>query len=117
MKRCTLVAVASLFASSALLAQSPKLHARLDWSIRAHNAPGRDVAFSPDARILASAGVDSVVRLWSVADKKLIATLRHPIGVTAIVFTPDGKSLVTGAYDGTVRVWNLDSRSLVRSLR
>ncbi len=117
MKRCILALAASLFGSSTLLAQSPTLHARLYWSIRAHNAPGRDVAFSPDSRIVATAGVDSVVRLWSIANKKLIATLHHPIGVTAIAFTPDGKSLVTGSYDATVRIWNLDSRSIVRSLR
>ncbi len=109
--------VTSLFVSSTLLAQSPTIHAHLDWSIQAHHAPGRDVAISPDSRIIATAGVDSVVRLWTLPDKKLIATLRHPIGVTAIAFTPDGKSIVTGSYDATVRIWNLESRSIVRSLK
>jgi WD40 repeat protein len=115
--RAATLAVTSVIASNTLVAQSPTLRARLVWSTRAHNAPGRDVAFSPDSRIIASAGVDSVVRLWNVSDKKLIATLRHPIGVTAIVFTPDGKSIVTGAYDAMVRIWNLDTRSVVRTLR
>src|SRR4051794_107856 len=117
MMRRTIALLTTVIASHPLAAQSSTLHAQLDWSIRAHSAPGRDVAFSPDSRIIASAGVDSVVRLWNVSNKKLIATLPHPIGVTAIAFTPDGKSIVSGAYDGMVRIWNLDTRSVVRTLR
>jgi WD40 repeat protein len=97
-------------------AQTPTLHARLARSLPSHNAPGRDVAFSPDSKILASAGVDSVVRLWSVPDGKLIGTLRHPIGVTVIAFAPDGRSLVTGSYDAIIRVWRLDDRTVVKTL-
>lgn len=86
-------AVAALFASQYASAQARPLHATLERSLPSHSAPGRDVAFSPDSKILASAGVDSVVKLWSVPDGKLIAALRHPMGVTAIAFSPDGKFL------------------------
>lgn len=97
-------------------AQTPTLKATLHHTFKAHSAPPRQLAFSPDSKILATSGVDSVVKLWSLADGKLIRALIHPEGVTSIAFSRDGQWLVSGSYDSMVRVWRVRDGALQQPL-
>lgn len=81
-----------------------------------HADEGRQIAFSPDAQIIATSSIDHTVKLWRVADGKVVRTLVHPQGVTSIAFSSDGKSLVSGSYDRIVRVWRAADGSLLRAL-
>ena len=64
--------------------------------------------FSPDGRLLASAGEDGVVQLWGVAKGEAVARLVHHHGAARSVrFSPDGRFLASGGDDGSVRLWEL----------
>jgi hypothetical protein len=64
--------------------------------------------FSPDGSLLALAGRDDIIRIWSVQDRKLVGTLKMP-AVYSLAFSKDGKLLAAGALTvpGEVRLWRV----------
>ncbi len=75
------------------------------------------IAISPDGRMIATGGVNGLVRLWSTTGG-LSRTLRvHTDEVTALVFSRDGMTLMSGSKDrsvrsmdvisGAVKIWGL----------
>jgi WD40 repeat protein/serine/threonine protein kinase len=67
------------------------------------------VAVSADGRTALSAGMDGVVRMWDLADGKMLKELKgHTNVVDAVNFSPDGKRAVSGSKDKTARVWDLE---------
>jgi len=88
------------------------------WSIKdAHQGLLRDVAISPDGKLLATVGSDRAVRLWNAADGSPIRQLDgHKADVYRCAFHPDGKSLVSGDLLGVVKHWDLASGQFVRDL-
>ncbi len=68
------------------------------------------VAFSPDARILASGSKDTFLKLWDAKSGQLLKTLTGHTGrVESLAFSPDGKLLATGGGGGdtTVKLWDM----------
>jgi WD40 repeat protein len=69
-------------------------------------------AFSPDARVLASASDD--LSLWDVSSGQLLTAVPQPSWVTALAFRADPTFLATGHDDGLVRLWDAAGHHLVR---
>lgn len=63
--------------------------------------------YSPDGRLLASAGADGTVRVWDPSGRKPPRVLSgHESGVVAVRFSPDGRRLYSASGDKTIRVWD-----------
>jgi WD40 repeat protein len=73
--------------------------------------------FSSDSSRLVTASEDGEVRIWSVADWKLLRTLSgHKGPVRWAEFSPDSRWVVSGGEDQTVRVWSADDGRAVQTL-
>lgn len=77
----------------------------------------RDLAISPDGKLLATCGNEPVVRVFSTSDGKLVHELHgHQQPVMSVAFAPGGKSLVSGDLFGNIRDWNLEDGQCRRQL-
>ncbi len=66
---------------------------------------------------VASGADDNTVKVWSVADAKLIATLYGHMGdVSAVAPIPGDEILASASQDGHVRIWSLADNRLLRDL-
>jgi WD40 repeat protein len=73
---------------------------RLRFDFVGHVGSVNDVAFAPEGRTVATAGLDHTVRLWSVATAQELLKLEgHSGPVRAVAFAPDGRALAS-AGDG-----------------
>lgn len=69
--------------------------------------------FSADGKFLASAGRDTVARLWNLPDGKMLQELGKPRGgqfkdwIHAITLSSDGKRLAGADMAGQIHVWSL----------
>jgi WD40 repeat protein len=96
-----------------VLQSNPKisafLHRHRRWVV--------DTVFSPDGKILASAGGDGKLILWNPIAKKLIAEWEgHKVvkyGISSIAFSPDNRKLASVGFDQTVKLWDIATLKLI----
>ena len=66
----------------------------------AHTSYVLGMQFTHDSRSLISAGMDNLVRLWSIPDWKMMRTFEgHAHSVNSISLSPDEKTLASGSTE------------------
>jgi len=84
---------------------------------KGHTTRTLAAAFSPDGKLLASAGSDFVVKLWNAETEQELVTLKgHQADVWTLAFSPDGKLLASGGNDRSIRFWDVATRREVARL-
>jgi len=82
-----------------------------------HVSAVRTLSFSPNGRLLASAGEDKTIRIWDVEKRREARRLSgHTRSVFAVAFSPDGKLVASGGFDRTVKLWDVATGREVRTL-
>jgi WD40 repeat protein/serine/threonine protein kinase len=78
----------------------------------------RTVAWSPDGRLLATAGRDWAVRLWNVETKENVLTFfEHSNVVNSAVWSLDGQCIASRDGDGGILIWDAVTGWVKRKLR
>ncbi|MFM8323204.1 MAG: WD40 repeat domain-containing protein [Chloroflexota bacterium] len=87
------------------------------WTISTTLVTGQalDVAFSPDAGLLAVSPDRYSLRVYDLADRKWLYCMPTSFtgAINAMAFSSDGFTLATGHYDGMLRLWDMRSGDLL----
>lgn len=65
---------------------------------------------SEDGRLIATAGMGTMIRIWNLESGKLQHSLRgHNFSIWSLAFNADATLLASTSMDGTLKVWNLQT--------
>jgi WD40 repeat protein len=80
--------------------------------------PSTTMAFFSDNSLFASAGRDSMVKLWQVSTGGLESRLEGQTGtIGSLAITPDGKWIASGNSRGELCIWNVRRRKSRKTIK
>jgi WD40 repeat protein len=83
------------------------------WKSAAHTGAVHRLVFSPDSRLLLSAGgQDHRARLWDAGTGAARAAVLSPSPIGDVVFARDSRHVVTGSGDGALRTWDVTGETV-----
>ncbi len=73
--------------------------------------------YSPDGKIIASAGQDRTIQLWDATTAQPLAALKgHAGAILALAFSPDDRILASGDEANFIRLWDMTSKKEISTL-
>lgn len=82
-----------------------------------HGSEINSIDFSPDSRLIASAGEDHRVHIWdSQTGERLTSLVGHKNEVMRVRFASDGFRIVTASLDRTACIWEVGTGKVVHQL-
>lgn len=85
--------------------------------LEGHDAPVKDVAFSLDSKMIATASSDTTVRLWDATSGEAVQVLGlHTDSVNTVVFSADGRWVASAGRDKRVLVVEMGESESIRTL-
>ena len=95
-----------------VLAVDPGMHTAAIWS----------QAVDPEEKYAVTGGADRTVRVWSVADGKLLRTIWIPVGpdpvaeIFAVAISPDGSTVAAGGWTKVIYLFDRASGSFIKRI-
>eukprot|EP00736_Rhodelphis_marinus_P005055 Rmarinus@m.15116 len=81
-----------------------------------HRKPAFCVAVSPKSDLIASCGIDAVVKVWDAQTLELVADLeKHKGWIRCVTFSPDGTFLASCGDDKAVILWSAEDFGYART--
>jgi|GEM_PF-314625 len=76
------------------------------------------LAVTPDNRLAVSVSYNFVLKVWSLANRKVLYTIKtsHKNRIITVLVTADGRRIITGSEDHTIKVWDLESGKELHTL-
>jgi WD40 repeat protein len=85
-------------------------------TLATHTGENTSLSFSPDGKMIMSTNQDNTIKLWGVANGKLLRTIKCEDIALSAVFSPDGKTILSGDYEGRLKLWRTADGTLQRTL-
>lgn len=83
-----------------------------------HKDSVRTLAFTRNAKLLASGSYDRKIILWDAEHRRMLhpPLAGHTAAVYSVAFSPDEKTLASASADGTVKLWDVATGQLAGTL-
>ena len=90
-------------------------HPKLLHRLKGHRKPIYAVGFTPDSGLTITGSYDETLRLWRLADGKMIKLMSgHKAKIQALAVNPKDGTIASGDRSGEIRLWDGTSGAFMR---